>query len=57
MKTQEQNAFILGNEILGWEDFGLPNTLQAVVIRLGNVSFLNVFALIYVSVLLIQTES
>lgn len=57
MKTQEQNALILDNKILGWEDFGPPNTLQTVVTRLGNVSFLNVFALIYVSVLLIQTES
>lgn len=35
---------------------GLPKILQAVVKRFGNESFLNVFAHIYVSVLLNQTK-
>ena len=51
LKTQKQNALILDREILGWEDFGLLNTLQAVMRRFGNVSFLDDFAHIYVSVL------
>lgn len=35
---------------------GLPKISQAVVKRFGSVSFLNVFAHIYVSVLLNQTK-
>lgn len=56
LETHKQNALVSDRDILGWEDFGLPNTLQTVVKRFGNVSFLDVFAHIYVSVLLIQTK-
>lgn len=55
LKTQEQNALILHREVQGGRT-SVPLT-QTVGRRFGNVSFLSVFARIYVNILLIQTES